>query len=96
MLIRSQNKKMIVNIDEISSLAIKNDYIRTHRCGNIWDTRYASTYVEMRDQSNTPYNIGVYYTKENGMKVFDMIQKHYEHSKFFQMPTDGEVDKIQN
>ena len=89
MLIRSQNKEMIVNVDTANHIFVGEAY-RSN--GSLYDV----CADEMR--------LGYYSTKAKAMKVLDMIQKRYEECETeriykegvfkigtFQMPEDNEV-----
>ena len=89
MLIRSQDKEMIVNVDATNHIFIGEAYRPN---GSLYDV----CADEMR--------LGYYSTKAKAMKVLDMIQKRYEEYeteriykegaykiKTFQMPEDSEV-----
>lgn len=77
MLIRSQDKTIIVNIDNAFSIAIQ-------------DINGATTiYV---GSQGACYIIAEYSTKEKAMKVLDMIQEACINGHIdFQMPEDSEV-----
>ena len=90
MLIRSQDKTIIVNIDNAFSIAIRDI------------NGAASIYVGSQGGCCI---IAEYSTKEKAMKVLDMIQKRYEEYETeriykegvfkigtFQMPEDSEVE----
>lgn len=90
MLIRSQDKTIIVNIDNAFSIAIK-------------DINGATT-IYVGSQGSCCI-IAEYSTKEKAMKVLDMIQEAYEGYEYekafktglalfeaFQMPADSEVE----
>lgn len=77
MLIRSQDKTIIVNIDNAFSIAIQ-------------DINGATTiYV---GSQGACYIIAEYSTKAKAMKVLDMIQEAYVNGHIdYQMPADSEV-----
>ena len=90
MLIRSQDKTVIVNIDNIFSIAIRNI------------NGAAAIYI---GSQGTCCDMGEYSTKAKAMKVLDMIQEAYERYEYekvfktgltlfetFQMPEDSEVE----
>ena len=77
MLIRSQNRETIVNVDATNHIFIREVYRPN-------DSLYDVCADEMR--------LGYYLTKTTAMKVLDMIQEAYVngHSNY-QMPEDSEV-----
>lgn len=97
MLIRSQNKKQLVNFDNYNGIAIAYQ----SEC----DFSVCAVY-EMPSQEVAQVYLGNYSTEEKAMKVLDMIQNSYQYCeeckyigigtkqpKFvFQMPTDEEVE----
>ena len=77
MLIRSQSKTAIINIDNVSFIEILD-----------MDTRVMVSVEAMNDSCN----IAEYSTKEKSMKVLDMIQEAYVNGHIdYQMPEDSEV-----
>lgn len=102
MIIRSQDKKVIVNLDNIDSICIE------HKIGEVDVVCYNGF-------EDTRMGIGAYSTEEKAIKVLDMIQQEYgKHlygqggqmatadiyiqpfafipPKVFQMPSDEEVE----
>ena len=90
MLIRSQDKEMIVNVDATNHIFVGEAYRPN---GSLYDV----CADEMR--------LGYYSTKAKAMKVLDMIQEAYERYEYekafktgltlfetFQMPEDSEVE----
>ena len=90
MLIRSQDKTIIVNIDNVFSIAIRDI------------NGAASIYVGSQGSCCI---IAEYSTREKAMKVMDMIQEAYERYEYekvfktgltlfetFQIPEDSEVE----
>lgn len=90
MLIRSQDKRMIVNFDNICTVSA------------FPEKDSEDVYVE---DGTGSLMVGRYSTKEKAMKVLDMIQKRYEEYETekiykdgvfkigtFQMPEDGSVE----
>lgn len=91
MIIRSQNKKGIVNLNMIDTIEAYDGQVRYFSGGGI----------------ETAGTLGTYSTEEKAIKVLDMIQnKYFEHMtveknsaivgilerpKVFQMPQDSEV-----
>ena len=77
MLIRSQNKEFLININNsfvIEVVGIEGDFK-----------------VVCSDQCND-YSVGCYSTKEKAIKVLDMIQEAYVNGHIdFQIPADSEV-----
>ena len=77
MLIRSQDKTIIVNIDNAFNIAIRDI------------NGAASIYVGSQSSCS---NIAEYSTKAKAMKVLDMIQEAYVNGHIdYQMPEDSEV-----
>ena len=77
MLIRSQDKEMIVNVDASNHILVGEAYRPN---GSLHDV----CADEMR--------LGYYSTKAKAMKVLDMIQKAYVNGHIdYQMPEDSEV-----
>ena len=90
MLIRSQNKSMIVNFDSICTVSVFSEKDRE------------DIYVE---DGTGSLMVGKYSTKAKALKVLDMIQEAYETYEYekafktgltlfeaFQMPEDSEVE----
>lgn len=93
MLIRSQNKKELI---EMTSITIN---VRTRQSSN-------KCYIEARQYSNIIF-LGEYSTEEKALKVLDMLQEEYlspivrnvvgeneveiYQNKVFNMPEDNEV-----
>ena len=90
MLIRSQDKTVIVNIDNVFSIAIRNI------------NGAAAIYI---GSQGTCCDMAEYSTKAKAMKVLDMIQEAYERYEYekafktglalfetFQIPADSEVE----
>lgn len=89
MLIRSQDKEMIINMDATNHIYVREVY---RPSGNLIDV------------SSDEMRLGYYSTKAKAMKTLDMIQEAYEKYEYekvfktgltlfetFQMPEDGEV-----
>lgn len=77
MLIRSQDKELIVNVDASNHILVDEVY---RPSGNLHDV----CADEMR--------LGYYSTKQKAIKVLDMIQKAYLNGRIvYQMPADSEV-----
>lgn len=84
MLIRSQDKKMLIPLGDFVIGATKDNCI------------VASKNAYITPSEVEPSTIGKYSTKENAIKVLDMISSAWENNsgKFryvFQMPQDDEV-----
>ena len=90
MLIRSQNKEVLVNFDMSAGIEIAEGTTKT----------VITSYI-----TGCSYLLGEYSTKAKAMKVLDMIQKCYEGYEIeriykegifkietFQMPEDSEVE----
>lgn len=90
MLIRSQNKEVLVNFDVSAGIEIAEGTTKT----------VITSYI-----TGCSYLLGEYSTKAKALKVLDMIQKRYEEYeteriyregnysiKPFQMPADSEVE----
>ena len=102
MLIRSQNKEYLCNLNSIYGIT----YEETHGYKN---GKTVSTNHEICVYTGVVDSIGVYSTKGKALKVLDMIQKEYQgpiyqndigcneidiyKSKVFQMPKDEEVEE---
>lgn len=88
MLIRSQNKEVVVNFSTLAGIEIAEGPVKT----------VVTSYI-----TGCSYLLGEYSTKEKAIKVLDMLQEScdaYERCKSvggfmniatFQMPEDGEV-----
>ena len=89
MLIRSQNKELLVNFNVSAGIEIEERNTKT----------VVTSYI-----TGCSYLLGEYSTKEKAMKVLDMIQEAYERYEYekvfktgltlfetFQMPADSEV-----
>ena len=84
MLIRSQNKMALVNLDQIDTIVYddENKVIFAYNPGNI------------------PMELGDYSDEENVIKVLDMIQEKYldangysyAYNTVFQMPEEDEIE----
>lgn len=98
MLIRSQNRDILINIEQIDCICIRDICIR--------DSLKKKYEIRcFRGESITV--IGYYSTQEKAMKVLDMIEHEYtdiicdfrhgykpvQLPKVFQMPADEEVEK---
>ena len=90
MLIRSQNKELLVNFNVSAGIEIEERNTKT----------VVTSYI-----TGCSYLLGEYSTKEKAMKVLDMIQEAYERYEYekvfktgltlfetFQMPEDSEVE----
>lgn len=90
MLIRSQNKELLVNFNVSAGIEIEERNTKT----------VVTSYV-----TGCSYLLGEYSTKEKALKVLDMIQEAYERYEYekvfktgltlfetFQMPEDSEVE----
>ena len=90
MLIRSQNKELLVNFNVSAGIEIEEGTTKT----------VVTSYI-----TGCSYLLGEYSTKEKAMKVLDMIQEAYERYEYeklfktgltlfetFQMPEDGSVE----
>ena len=81
MLIRSQDKEMIVNIYTTNRIFIDEVYRPN---GNLHD---------LHDVCADEMRLGYYSTREKAMKVLDMIQEAYVNGHIdYQMPEDSEVE----
>lgn len=89
MLIRSQNKELLVNFNVSAGIEIEERNAKT----------VVTSYI-----TGCSYLLGEYSTKEKALKVLDMIQEAYERYEYekvfktgitffetFQMPEDSEV-----
>lgn len=101
MLIRSQNKEYLCNLNSIYGIA----YEETH---GYKKGKTVSTNHEICVDTGVVDSIGVYSTKEKALKVLDMIQEEYQYNErckargeeagtiplyVFQMPKDEEVEE---
>ena len=90
MLIRSQNKELLVNFNVSDSIEIEERNTKT----------VVTSYI-----TGCSYLLGEYSTKEKALKVLDMIQEAYERYEYekvfktgltlfetFQIPKDSEVE----
>ena len=90
MLIRSQNKELLVNFNVSSGIEIEERNTKT----------VVTSYI-----TGCSYLLGEYSTKEKSLKVLDMVQDAYERYEYekvfktgltlfetFQMPEDGSVE----
>lgn len=81
MFIRSQNRDVLVNVNDIcfNKLNIHSEIIYQFRCYGYGDDYYI---------------LGEYSTKEKALLVLDMIEKvaMYQGNTLFQMPADDEVE----
>ena len=90
MLIRSQNKELLVNFNASAGIKIEEGNAKT----------VATSYI-----TGCSYLLGEYSTKVKAMKVLDMIHDAYERYEYekvfktgltlfetFQMPADSEVE----
>ncbi len=101
MLIRSQNKECLYNLNTISGLT----YQETHDYNR--GKEKSTNHEVCIDYGGLADSIGVYSTKEKAIKVLDMIQAEYQKpvhqnviaenevaiykNKVFHMPQDSEV-----
>lgn len=78
MLIRSQDKEILVNFNVSAGIEIEEGPVRT----------VITSYI-----TGCSYLLGEYSTKEKAMKVLDMIQEAYVNGHIdYQMPADSEVE----
>ena len=90
MLIRSQNKELLVNFNVSAGIEIEERNTKT----------VVTSYI-----TGCSYLLGEYSTKEKALKVLDMIQEAYERYEYekvfktgltlfetFQIPEDSEVE----
>lgn len=81
MIIRSQNKKAIININMIDTIEVRGKKVRYFSGGGM----------------ETMGVLGEYSTEEKAIKVLDMIAQNYVESekyiirRVFEMPQDSEV-----
>lgn len=78
MFIRSQNRDVLVNVNDVCFFKMKKDSYQ-FRCYGYGDDYYI---------------LGEYSTEEKALNVLDEIQKRteYMYPKAFQMPQDDEVE----
>ena len=78
MLIRSQNKELLVNFNVSAGIEIEERNTKT----------VVTSYI-----TGCSYLLGEYSTKEKAIKVLDMIQEAYVNGHIdYQMPEDSEVE----
>ena len=78
MLIRSQNKELLVNFNVSAGIEIEERNAKT----------VVTSYI-----TGCSYLLGEYSTKEKALKVLDMIQEAYVNGHIdYQMPEDGGVE----
>ena len=78
MLIRSQNKELLVNFNVSAGIEIEERNTKT----------VVTSYI-----TGCSYLLGEYSTKEKAMKVLDMIQEAYVNGHIdYQIPGDSEVE----
>ena len=78
MLIRSQNKELLVNFNVSAGIEIEERNTKT----------VVTSYI-----TGCSYLLGEYSTKEKPLKVLDMIQEAYVNGHIdYQMPGDSEVE----
>ena len=78
MLIRSQNKELLVNFNVSAGIEIEERNTKT----------VVTSYI-----TGCSYLLGEYSTKAKAMKVLDMIQEAYVNGHIdYQMPDDSEVE----
>lgn len=98
MIIRSQDKKSIINFDNLE--AVKLNEIQISISNDWWD--FEIRYYNFKEKGEL---LGIYSTYEKAIKVLDMIQKAYNSietmkidkcawrdNHYFQMPSDEEVE----
>ena len=90
MIIRTQNKKSIVNLDRVHTICARVD----KRGGGIKE-QYETEIVYFIGGYETIGILGKYSSEEKAIKVLDMMQEEYEtqltKNKQFEMPQDSEV-----
>lgn len=91
MIIRSQNKKSIINFDNLE--AVKLIEIQLNAVNNLWD--FEIRYYNFEENGEL---LGIYSTYEKAIKVLDMICDTCRNIAFidekavvFNMPQDSEV-----
>ena len=78
MLIRSQNKELLVNFNVSAGIEIEERNTKT----------VVTSYI-----TGCSYLLGEYSTKEKALKVLDMIQETYVNGHIdYQIPGDSEVE----
>ena len=78
MLIRSQNKELLVNFNVSAGIEIEERNTKT----------VVTSYI-----TGCSYLLGEYSTKEKALKVLDMIQEAYVNGHIdYQIPGDSEVE----
>ena len=78
MLIRSQNREVLINFNSAAGIEIAEGSIKT----------IITSYI-----TGCSYLLGEYSNKEKAMKVLDMIQEAYVNGHIdYQMPEDSEVE----
>ena len=75
MLIRSQNKKELINLNNVA-------------CININDKKMVAWFPEVDNRNVLNCNLGEYETEEKTMKVLDMIQSAYENLQYYRYTKD--------
>ena len=78
MLIRSQNKEVLTNLNALAGIEIAEGPVKT----------VITSYI-----TGCSYLLGEYSNKEKAVKVLDMIQEAYVNGYIdYQMPEDSEVE----
>lgn len=78
MLIRSQNKEVLTNLNALAGIEIAEGPVKT----------VITSYI-----TGCSYLLGEYSNKEKAVKVLDMIQEAYVNGHIdYQMPEDSEVE----
>ena len=96
MLIRSQDKKSIVNLDSISVLEIKG-YLKDDLSGVAMYYSGHETVIPDVWCVQTTRNLGEYTTEEKAMKVLEKLLNTYLSSCFTEInPYDGQTKLILN
>ena len=88
MLIRSQNKEILVNFNVLAGIEIAEGTTKTVI------TLYITgcSYLLGEYSTGCSYLLGEYSTKKKAIKVLDMIQEAYVNGHIdYQMPADSEV-----
>lgn len=80
MWIRSQNKKVLLNVNQVVINNTKDE-------SEYYIHGYSERGIDI---------LGIYSTEEKALKVLDMIQENLEYPYYevFQIPTDTEVDEV--
>lgn len=90
MIIRTQNKKGIVNLDRVHTICTRVDKKR----GEIKE-QYETEIIYFCGDDETIGYLGEYSSEEKAIKVLDMIQEEFStqlsKNKVFEMPQDSEV-----